>query len=211
MIPTIRKIYCSKYLQYYHLLNPVGWHRLQEIRPSPILLYWDHNCSWCGSMLLSSEKDGWCCHQGRYIHPRIYGYTLRYTQYCQQHSAEVNRISRALNRLFCFSAMGTTGNFIQLPIGQPANVVIAGRAYHRLPRIDSGQHSIRWFLYDAEHNRNAAAQQFGIPSELVSETREMLLQQNRYINILRAAHIMVPDGPLAVRLDTPVAMVKWVL
>ena len=33
----------------------------------------------------------------------------------------------------------------------------------------------------------------------------MLLQQNHYIHIVRAVHVMVPDGPLAVYLHTPIA------
>ena len=34
-------------------------------RSTPLCLAWNHSCSECGTLLLSLEKDGWCCMHGR--------------------------------------------------------------------------------------------------------------------------------------------------
>jgi hypothetical protein len=55
-------------------------------------------------------------------------------------------MSRRVNNLFAFSAIGATGRFVQFQ--GLSNVVLEGRVYHRLLDVAEEGHSMHWFLYD---------------------------------------------------------------
>ncbi|KAA8912771.1 hypothetical protein FN846DRAFT_753313, partial [Sphaerosporella brunnea] len=128
-------------------------------------------CSFCGSLLLSVEEDGWCCHEGKYKRERLPPYPEPFFSELQRDTERYSALSRRLNSLFAFTAIGTTGEFLPLPA--PSNVVVTGRTYHRILHLDSGEHSLRWFLYD-EQARTAAASRQHIPARMVMATRNMM-------------------------------------
>ncbi|KAB8235605.1 uncharacterized protein BDW43DRAFT_308941 [Aspergillus alliaceus] len=63
-----------------------------------------------------------------------------------RYEGQLSRMSRRLNNLFAFSAIGTTGRFV--PFHGLANVVLEGHVYHRLLDVADKGHSMHWFLYD---------------------------------------------------------------
>ncbi|KAF5857812.1 hypothetical protein ETB97_005221 [Aspergillus alliaceus] len=63
-----------------------------------------------------------------------------------RYEGQLSRMSRRLNNLFAFSAIGTTGRFV--PFHGLANVVLEGHVYHRLLDVADKDHSMHWFLYD---------------------------------------------------------------
>ncbi|RPA72318.1 hypothetical protein BJ508DRAFT_198072, partial [Ascobolus immersus RN42] len=86
-------------------------------------------CTYCRSDLLKAETDGWCCRKGASILPSLPPYSPEIRQFCLAHPRTVSTVSRPLNNLFSFSAIGTTGQFV--PFNGPANVAVTGRVYHR--------------------------------------------------------------------------------
>ncbi|KAA8894733.1 hypothetical protein FN846DRAFT_754643, partial [Sphaerosporella brunnea] len=128
-------------------------------------------CSFCGSLLLLVEEDGWCCHEGKYKRERLPPYPESFFSELQRDTERYSALSRRLNSLFAFTAIGTTGEFLPLPVS--SNVVVTGRTYHRILHLDSDEHSLRWILYD-EQARTAAASRQHIPARMVMATRNMM-------------------------------------
>ncbi|KAF7142191.1 hypothetical protein CNMCM5793_009538 [Aspergillus hiratsukae] len=109
-------------------------------------------------------------------------------------------MSRRLNNLFAFSAIGTTGRFV--PFQGVANVVLEGRVYHRLLDVSEKGHSMHWFLYD-EAARAERARAQSVAEDAVNTVRQFLEQVNPYVRTLRHALTQVSDEamPLAVELS----------
>lgn len=122
------------------------WERLLQARVVPFHQDWSRSCSYCGIILLSTEADGWCCHRGRRLLPRLPPFGPPVQRVFDLHQGRLSAMSRRLNNLFAFSAIGTTGQFVRFQ-GQ-ANVVLEGRIYHRLLDVADPGHSMHWFLYD---------------------------------------------------------------
>lgn len=97
---------------------------------------------------------------------------------------DVSAISRRLNNLFAFSAIGATEGFVHF--GDFANVVLTGRAYHRLLDLSEGEHSMRWFLYD-ETARDRQGIEHGVPPDTIQEVRDLLGSVNPYVSTIRHA------------------------
>jgi hypothetical protein len=173
-------------------------------RDGPHLLSWDRDCTKCGCRLLSQEADGWCCRKGRWRLPPLRPYPAEVERGIRQVEATINvsAISRRLNNLFAMTAIGVQGSFMQLPM--PSNVVITGRTYHRILDLKSGQHSLRWFLYDEAARRERAIEQ-AVPLSLVSIWRECLLRDNHYVRCIQAAKEDVGDAAFEVRVNGHIA------
>jgi hypothetical protein len=178
------------------------WDRLAALEMEPNHFAWSHRCSFCDSLLLSVEEDGWCCRDGKYQREWLPPYPEPFFSELQRDPERYSALSRRLNSLFAFTAIGTTGEFLSLPA--PSNVVVTGRTYHRILHLDSGEHSLRWFLYD-EQARTAAASRQHIPAHMLIATRNMMEHESEYLRQIRRAITMANDGPLAVQLDQPVA------
>jgi hypothetical protein len=178
------------------------WDRLAQNVVEVARFVWSHFCSWCGASLLSTEQDGWCCRQGKYKRTPLPPYPAYFSAELERFPEKYSALSRRLNTLFAFTAMGTTGEFLHLPA--PSNVVVTGRTYHRILHLDSGEHSLRWFLYD-EGARSTAAGRERIPAHMLSAARQLMEQESQYLHEIRRAITMAEDGPLAVQLDQPVA------
>lgn len=75
----------------------------------------------------------------------------------------------------------------------PSNVVVTGRAYHRLQDLKVGNHSLRWFLYD-EAGRQAESRRLGVPLPLVQAWRTFLREVNPFVLSVQAAHDQANGG-----------------
>lgn len=117
-----------------------------------------------------------------------------------RYHGRLSSMSRRLNNLFAFSAIGTTGQFVRLQ-GQ-ANVDLEGRIYLRLLDVADTGHRMHWFLYD-ERERGVRATEHDIPDDLLDGIRDFLTQVNPYVRTLQHAISQVPDQtlPLAVELS----------
>jgi hypothetical protein len=105
-----------------------------------------------------------------------------------------------LNNLFAFSAIGATECFVRFQ--GKANVVVTGRVYHRLFDLCTGEHSMRWFLYD-EMTRTQQAIDLQLPLEAVDRIRDLLELINPDVSTLRYALSQAESDtvPLAVELQ----------
>ncbi|KAF8473836.1 hypothetical protein BDZ91DRAFT_339952 [Kalaharituber pfeilii] len=108
---------------------------------------WSHICTFCNTQLLNTEKNGWCCEKGKYNLPLLRPLPVTFQDLLHNNLINFSALSRVANNLFAFTAIGSTGEFIHYH--GPANVAITGRVYHRLLDLETGNHSLRWFLYDS--------------------------------------------------------------
>jgi hypothetical protein len=113
-------------------------------------------------------------------------------------------MSRRVNNLFAFSAIGTTGRFVQFQ--GLSNVVLEGRVYHRLLDVAEKGHSMHWFLYD-ETERVQRAQQLEVPVDVLQIARNFLTQVSPYVRVLSHAVSQVSEHatPLGIELCVPPA------
>ncbi|KAJ6003691.1 hypothetical protein N7522_006383 [Penicillium canescens] len=185
-------------------VQPVWWKLLAQAAVRPFSQDWSRDCSFCGVLLLSTEADGWCCRRGRRCLPHLPPFTPAVQSLLDRYQGRVSAMSRRLNNLFAFSAIGTTGQFVRLQ-GQ-ANVVLEGRIYHRLLDVADTGHSMHWFLYD-ESERGLRARDHDIPNDILHGIRDFLSLVNPYVRTLRHAVSQVPDQTvaLAVELSIPPA------
>jgi hypothetical protein len=105
------------------------WEHMSRMEVTPFSQDWFRSCSFCGHGLLSQERDGWCCRRGRLRLPPLPLCDDLFRQLEEQYGRQLSRVSRRLNNLFAFSAIGTTGRFVDFQ--GLANGVLEGRVYHR--------------------------------------------------------------------------------
>ncbi|KAF6514101.1 hypothetical protein HZS61_006357 [Fusarium oxysporum f. sp. conglutinans] len=179
--------------------NSNWWMHLARLRVRPFRQTWTGRCAFCDALLLSTEKGGWCCSNGSRTAPKLPPYPPDFQHWLDTTALPLSALSRRLNYLFAFSALGATEGFVHF--GVPSDVVVAGRVYHRLLNLSSGDHSMRWFLYD-ESARSGKALVTKVPLTAVHETRRLLQSVNPYLSSIRHALQQVPSEatPLAVEL-----------
>ncbi|KAK2122385.1 hypothetical protein NOF04DRAFT_1138141, partial [Fusarium oxysporum II5] len=139
-------------------------------------------CAFCDALLLSTEKGGWCCSNGKQTAPKLPPYPPDFQRWLDTTALPLSAFSRRLNYLFAFSALGVTEGFVHF--GVPSDVVVAGRVYHRLLNLSSGDHSMRWFLYD-EAARTDKALVTKVPLTAVHQVRRLLQSVNPYLSSIR--------------------------
>ncbi|KAG7429200.1 ATP-dependent DNA helicase pif1 [Fusarium oxysporum f. sp. raphani] len=179
------------------------WVHLARLRVRPFQQTWTGRCAFCDALLLSTEKGGWCCSNGKRTAPKLPPYPPDFQRWLDTTALPLSAFSRRLNYLFAFSALGVTEGFVHF--GVPSDVVVAGRVYHRLLNLSSGDHSMRWFLYD-EAARSDKALVTKVPLTAVHQVRRLLQSVNPYLSSIRHALQQVPSEatPLAVELrDSP--------
>ncbi|TVY62600.1 ATP-dependent DNA helicase pif1 [Fusarium oxysporum f. sp. cubense] len=179
------------------------WVHLARLRVRPFQQTWTGRCAFCDALLLSTEKGGWCCSNGKQTAPKLPPYPPDFQRWLDTTALPLSAFSRRLNYLFAFSALGVTEGFVHF--GVPSDVVVAGRVYHRLLNLSSGDHSMRWFLYD-EAARTDKALVTKVPLTAVHQVRRLLQSVNPYLSSIRHALQQVPSEatPLAVELrDSP--------
>jgi hypothetical protein len=161
---------------------------------------WSNHCPYCSATLLSKEQVGWCCSNGKKRLPQLPAYPVAFQHYLNTRPQLISPISRRLNNLFAFSAIGTTQGFVNFH--SLANVVLTGRVYHCLIDLSEGEHSMHWFLYDETAQDQHTTQQ-DIPSDFVQQVRALLESVNPYISEIRhiLSEVEVESSPLAVELQ----------
>ena len=88
-------------------------------------------------------------------------------------NTELQQHSRKYNNLFAFSAIGATTGFKSVA-GGPSNVILHGRAYHRMLPGNCTTGPLRWFLYDGISS--SLEQQ--IQPEIVTSLKQILIEHS---------------------------------
>ena len=129
------------------------WLTLQISKPSYTPISWFHRCTYCNTYLLNSERNGWCCNQGKYLQglSSLSPLPTTISELCNNHEIQFSWLSRHINSLYAFTAIGITGEFIHFT--GLSNIAITRRIYHRMLDLQTTNHSLHWFLYD-ENGRN---------------------------------------------------------
>lgn len=168
---------------------------------------WSHQCTFCGIQLLNTERNGWCCNQGRYIEDLkpLLALPTSFQNLCDDANLDFFLpISNSEYNLYAFTAIGVSGQFQHFDYGV-GDVAITGQVYHKMLDIASGNHSLHWFLYD-EHGRISTAHNRGLPVSLINILSTTLELVNPYIRHLRSAiqTLPSPHQQFAIELDYPI-------
>lgn len=185
--------------------KPSWYLTLNNQHIEPYKATWNNPCTKCHSCLLSSEKNGWCCAQGKYILPNLQQYPPAFDAFLRQNIRHIQPYARTLNNLFSFTAIGFTGKQHRYGNG-PASVVITGRVYHRMLNLDTHDGSLKWFLFDEQaYGHHQAGTRQGVPELFTTACKQLLEDCSPYLHQLR--HAIETTGPDAFRihLDRPVA------
>ena len=94
----------------------VWWTKMKSISPKLNQSSWTKFCRYCGCILLSLEANGWCCNNGKLCRPMLPEYPNFFESELSRRPALYSSLSRRINALFAFSAIGTTGAFLPLPV-----------------------------------------------------------------------------------------------
>ncbi|KAE9372835.1 hypothetical protein N431DRAFT_483523 [Stipitochalara longipes BDJ] len=163
-------------------VNLTWWERLSDLHVIPFQQKWSKVCTYYSAPLLSKEKlDG--------------AVTARWLD---RASGIISSISRRLNNLFAFSAIGATEGFVYFD--GLANVVLTGRVYYRLLDLSEGEHSMRWFLYD-EVTRERQGIAYSLPLDATQQVRDLLEAVNPYISTIRHTLDQVEDESIPVAVE----------
>jgi hypothetical protein len=154
---------------------------------------WINHCTYCSAQLLTGEKNGFCCTNGKKITPILPPLPPRLFLISQDRN--MSSSSRRLNSLFSFTAIGASKGFQSFQTGL-WNVAITGRTYHRLFDITDTQHCLRWYLYD-ETERMDEGRHRKIPSPWIQAVQDDLNETNPYVHSLRRFSSTWNDNPLA--------------
>ncbi|KAI3551986.1 hypothetical protein CSPX01_00662 [Colletotrichum filicis] len=175
------------------------WLHLSRLHVRPFRQAWTGRCTFCSAVLLTTEKSGWCCVNGTRVASKLPPYPPDFQRWIDNTTLPLSAISRRLEYLFAFSAIGASEGFVHF--GVPADVVVSGRVYHRLLDLSAGDHSMRWFLYD-EDARSLKAANANVPLPAVQQTKHLIQSVNPYLSTIRHALQQVADEaiPLAVEL-----------
>jgi hypothetical protein len=161
---------------------------------------WNRICRFCGIKLLTGEEHGWCCNRGQSIAPRLPSYPPELEALAR--SGQLSHISRKLNNLFCFTAIGTTHGFEHFKSGQ-SSVAVNGRVYHRILDVSQPNHSMHWYLYDAESVREASGFTLTVPINFIRTTKRVLDSINPYVHHLRRFLEYAEDRSISIELSDP--------
>ncbi|CAG8698327.1 14718_t:CDS:2, partial [Cetraspora pellucida] len=126
---------------------------LSKTAIQPLIFTWTQKCSHCSITLLTGESAEFCCNRGKRILPLLPSYPTNMDNILNDRGISI--LSRKLNALFSFMAIGVQGQFVHHP--SPSFVCITGRTYHHR----------------------------GIPNEWVLGVQSMLTHVNLYVHSLR--------------------------
>ena len=111
--------------------------------PNPPVLQLSHTkmCPYCRAVLLMDEDTTFCCRSGKIDVDELPALPPRWLE--MFHDVNFRKASRKYNNLFCFTALGITGDERFVHQAAPSCVKINGRTYHRvLPGDMRG--TVRW-------------------------------------------------------------------
>ncbi|RPB25636.1 hypothetical protein L211DRAFT_875427 [Terfezia boudieri ATCC MYA-4762] len=165
---------------------------------------WNHTCSFCHTQLLNNERNGWCCNRGTliaHLSPFL-PLPTSFENLCYNSDINFSWLSRRINSLYAFTAIGTTGEFIHFT--GISNVAVTGRIYHRLLDLHTNTHSLHWFLYDEDGRLKVATNQ-SIPKWIIDLLSSTFYLVNPYIRVLKSAFQTIedPHASFAIELSSP--------
>lgn len=180
------------------------WYLLNASIHTPQPPMWTHQCTYCTTMLLNNERNGWCCNHGKYhqcLQP-LQQLPTTILELCNNTNLKFSWLSRSINALYAFTAIGTTGEFINF--SGLSNVAVTGRIYHRMLDLSTDSHSLHWFLYD-EYARYTVGSQHHIPTTVIQTLSQVFNEVNPYIQTLLSAtrNINFTTTPFTIELDLP--------
>ena len=162
---------------------------------------WRRSCDKCGAHLLDGEDRSFCCNNGKWIAPPLPPLPTNLTNVVNNSptKTELSSRSRALNNLFCFTAIGSTQGFQRFDTG-PASVAITGRTYHRVFDAADRSQALNWFLYDSQE-RERHGTQYNVPNDWRVALNDDLQIVNRYVHDLRRFSTVPTPTPCALELS----------
>src|ERR1700722_2145301 len=146
---------------------------------------WDCVCPHCQCHLLTGERPGFCCTNGKTIPEPLLPLPPWTQSLCiaPMSSRWISHHSHHLSNLFSFTTLGSTGGFLRFA-GGPASISVTGQTYHRLFNVTDNLHSLHWYLYD-----QAECQQSGINLDIPLDWTHMVTQDlddiSPYVDVLR--------------------------
>jgi hypothetical protein len=205
-----------------------GGYRWWEALPpraslSPIRLDWGGVCATCGVQVRASGSFlAMCAHlrqvlsgdsnacfvcgpNGAHLLDRLPAYPPEWSVFID--SPNLGGLSRKLNNLFCLTAMGIyDGEWMKFDSGVASVTLAGGRTYHRMIPADSGEHPLRWMVYDMETLRSEGTR-MELSDAWVSAALEGLQAVNPYIRKLaNLSAVPDDDSQLALHLDLPTSV-----
>jgi len=157
------------------------WNTLDPSTVRTINHKWNRNCRHCGTPLLTGETSSYCCGSGKYTLQKLPELPNEMRDVYE--NAEFSHLSRKLNALFTFTAIGVDGHFVNFH-GGVSSVVVQGRIYHRILPRQTANSPLRWMLYDASE-RDQAARDRNLDQEVVAQINAALTSVNPFIHHLR--------------------------
>ena len=175
------------------------WVRINAVQNLSWRSFWSRTCNHCGTDLLDTEPDSFCCRGNSLVLPSLPPYPAYWNEAMLPHDVRLGSFIRKLNGLFSFTAIGVSSEGFTPAYGA---VAITGRVYHRILDPGDGAHSWRWFLYDST-GRTTAADQLRVPQQVIEATCRMLEEFNPFLNKVRSAMASTDASSYAVFLDQP--------
>ena len=176
--------------------NTFVW-RLSTSQTRPV--YWKQNrrCSFCAIALLNTEKNGWCCLQGKHISKPLP--PLPFELNLLLDNPKLSSLSRVFNLIFSFAALETEGLFPSMEHHGPMGFFAAsGRMYHRIrPSVsNSGAH---WLLYDGYEPSRAPHERWAnsLPPDWILYASSALKRVNPFVHALIKLHDLAQAHPEA--------------
>ena len=122
------------------------------------------------------EDTTFCCRSGKVDIDELPALPPRWLE--MFHDVNFRRASRKYNNLFCFTALGVTGDEGFVHQAAPSCVKINGRTYHHvLPGHMSG--TVRWYIHNPDERRTEAAS-LSLSQDYVNTIYRTLRSTNPY-------------------------------
>ena len=113
---------------HHHIDDSFIW-RVYPVRCRPVFWKRNRHCSFCGIPLLNTEKNGWCCLQGKHVSKPLP--PLPFEIQLLLDDPRLSSLSRVFNLIFSFAALETEGLFPSMDHHSPMGFFAAsGRLYH---------------------------------------------------------------------------------
>jgi len=138
-----------------------------------------HSCSHCHILLLTGERQGFCCGpNGNRLDAIPPLPPLPFEFFIFLNDPHISHFSRKLNLLYSFASMESSHTFPSP--APPSFLAIAGRIYHRIRDNRMDNSAIRWILYDGfdDTHRPHETQARSLPPLWIAAVQSALLRVN---------------------------------
>ena len=151
--------------------------------PNPLKLGSTHPCRHCGIVLLRGEEESFCCRDGSIVLQPLPHLPPGWPKMFRNKAFRKN--SWKYNNLFCFTAMGVSGELGFVHQNSPSCVKIHGRTYHCI--LPANQHGpVQWYVHDPQLARAEEADRLMLNATYVMTIGQTLNEVNLYARNLHA-------------------------